>query len=205
MTWELVVRKSASELTVLAFESKIRRPDPPPRAHRGKAANEWRAIVNRLSTDHFPRESHGIWAYCRHIVAARRVAQILRHWKRIPNSIWLSISGAEGAGCGRPGDIVASWANENLPDIDDPAQARAQTFDGKKPVGIACDPQRAVEPLMLRKYFRIRWHSGHGRICWWFNPVANDAVDGAHSAALACHMVIASKRTTMRGAIHGRG
>jgi len=33
---------------------------------------------------------------------------------------------------------------------------------------------------------------------------ANDAVDGAHSAASECHRVVALKRTTMRGAVHGR-
>src|SRR5262249_18658679 len=33
----------------------------------------------------------------------------------------------------------------------------------------------------------------------------NDAVDGAHSAASRCHRVVASKRTTLRGAVHGRG
>src|SRR5262245_55706277 len=34
---------------------------------------------------------------------------------------------------------------------------------------------------------------------------ANDAVDGAHSAAPECHRVVALKRTTLRGAVHGRG
>ena len=32
-----------------------------------------------------------------------------------------------------------------------------------------------------------------------------DAVDGAHSAASRCHKVVASNRTTLRGAVHGRG
>jgi hypothetical protein len=32
----------------------------------------------------------------------------------------------------------------------------------------------------------------------------NDAVDGAHSAASRCHKVVASKRTTLRGAVHGQ-
>jgi len=35
--------------------------------------------------------------------------------------------------------------------------------------------------------------------------VVNDAVDGAHSEASRCHRVVASKRTTLRGAVHGRG
>ena len=34
---------------------------------------------------------------------------------------------------------------------------------------------------------------------------ANDAVDGAHSTASMCQRVVALKRTTMRGAVHGRG
>jgi len=33
---------------------------------------------------------------------------------------------------------------------------------------------------------------------------ADDAVDGAHSAASMCQRVVALKRTTMRGAVHGR-
>ena len=35
--------------------------------------------------------------------------------------------------------------------------------------------------------------------------VENDAVDGAHSTASMCQRVVALKRTTMRGAVHGRG
>jgi hypothetical protein len=35
--------------------------------------------------------------------------------------------------------------------------------------------------------------------------VANDAVDGAHSAASKCHRVVAFEQTTLRGAVHGRG
>src|ERR1700761_5578813 len=33
---------------------------------------------------------------------------------------------------------------------------------------------------------------------------AFDAVDGAHSAASECHRVVALKRATLRGAVHGR-
>ena len=48
-------------------------------------------------------------------------------------------------------------------------------------------------------------HSRHwsrwGREAW----VSNDAVDGAHSTASMCQRVVASKRTTLRGAVHGRG
>ena len=39
---------------------------------------EWWAVVNRLPADWFPRETHGLLAqYCRHVVAARRVAQLV--------------------------------------------------------------------------------------------------------------------------------
>jgi hypothetical protein len=36
------------------------------------------------------------------------------------------------------------------------------------------------------------------------NIDANDVVDGAHSAASKCHRMVASKQTTLRGAVHGR-
>jgi len=39
---------------------------------------EWQAVVNRLPADWFPRETHSLLAqYCRHVVAARRVAQLI--------------------------------------------------------------------------------------------------------------------------------
>jgi hypothetical protein len=38
----------------------------------------------------------------------------------------------------------------------------------------------------------------------WPIREANDAVDGAHSTASMCQRVVALKRTTMRGAVHGR-
>jgi hypothetical protein len=41
-------------------------------------AAEWVAVVNRLPADWFQRETHGLLvAYCRHVVAARRVAQLI--------------------------------------------------------------------------------------------------------------------------------
>jgi hypothetical protein len=41
-------------------------------------AEEWWAVVNRLPADWFPRETHGVLAqYCRHVVTARRVAQLV--------------------------------------------------------------------------------------------------------------------------------
>jgi hypothetical protein len=41
-------------------------------------AEEWRAVVNRMPADWFPRETHGLLAqYCRHVVSARRVAEMI--------------------------------------------------------------------------------------------------------------------------------
>ena len=40
--------------------------------------DEWRAVVNRMPADWFPRETHGMLSqYCRHIVSARRIAQLI--------------------------------------------------------------------------------------------------------------------------------
>ena len=41
-------------------------------------AQEWWAIVERLPASWFPRETHALLAqYCRHVVAARRIAQLI--------------------------------------------------------------------------------------------------------------------------------
>ena len=56
----------------------IQRPDAPYDL-TDEQSEEWWAIVNRLPADWFQRETHGILAqYCRHVVAARRVAQLVR-------------------------------------------------------------------------------------------------------------------------------
>ena len=53
------------------------RPEPPEELTEEQAA-EWRAVVDRLPADWFPRETHGLLAqYCRHVVSARRVARLL--------------------------------------------------------------------------------------------------------------------------------
>jgi hypothetical protein len=44
-----------------------------------------------------------------------------------------------------------------------------------------------------------------GRAAEFAAPSANDAVDGAPSAASMCQRVASLKRTTMRGAVHERG
>jgi len=56
-------------------------------AHRAKPpsdltedqAAEWRAVVDRMPADWFPRETHGVLGqYCRHIVEARRISRLIR-------------------------------------------------------------------------------------------------------------------------------
>src|SRR5690606_36227062 len=75
-------RKSAASLEIAAIGPSgiqtIRRPDPPEEL-TAEQAEEWRAVVNRLPADWFPRETHGMLAqYCRHVVAARRVSQMIQ-------------------------------------------------------------------------------------------------------------------------------
>ena len=70
-------RKSAAELTTItpAGVSTIRR-SAPPADLSDEQAEEWRAVVNRLQADWFPRETHAVLAqFCRHVVTARRIAQ----------------------------------------------------------------------------------------------------------------------------------
>ncbi len=55
----------------------VARPDAPYDL-TDEQSEEWWAVVNRLPADWFPRETHGLLAqYCRHVVAARRVAQLV--------------------------------------------------------------------------------------------------------------------------------
>lgn len=56
----------------------IQRPDAPYDLN-DEQSEEWWAVVNRMPAEWFPRETHGLLTqYCRHVVAARRVAQLLR-------------------------------------------------------------------------------------------------------------------------------
>lgn len=71
-------RLSAESLTVITPSGveTVRRPSAPAEL-TDEQAEEWRAVVNRLPADWFPRETHAMLAQlCRHIVAARRVAQL---------------------------------------------------------------------------------------------------------------------------------
>jgi hypothetical protein len=73
-------RKSASSLTVIQAGpvETIQRPDSPYDLD-DEQSDEWRKVVNRLPADWFPPETHAMLAqYCRHVVSARRIAQLIR-------------------------------------------------------------------------------------------------------------------------------
>lgn len=69
-------RKSAASMAIVA--DLPQRPEPPGDLTADEAG-EWREIVRALPADWFTRETHGLLsAYCRHIVSARRVAEMIR-------------------------------------------------------------------------------------------------------------------------------
>ena len=56
---------------------RVERPKPPAELDPEQSA-EWRAVVDRMPADWFGRETFAMLAqYCRHTVAARRVAQLI--------------------------------------------------------------------------------------------------------------------------------
>lgn len=58
--------------------SSLARPAPPPELTE-EQSEEWQAIVDRLPPTWFPRETWGLLVqYCRHLVAARRIAQLIQ-------------------------------------------------------------------------------------------------------------------------------
>ena len=72
-------RKSAASLEIASVSpvETVARPDAPYDL-TDEQTEEWWAVVNRMPADWFPRETHGMLAqYCRHVVAARRVAQLI--------------------------------------------------------------------------------------------------------------------------------
>ena len=72
-------RKSASALAVVATGpiERIARAKAPAELTTEQAA-EWRAVVDRMPADWFPRETHSTLAqFCRHVVAARHIAQLV--------------------------------------------------------------------------------------------------------------------------------
>lgn len=90
-----MARKSATvislESTGLTAEFKPERPDPPTGLTR-EQREEWRAVVERMPEDWFPRESHQLLAqYCRHACDARRISDIITAHTTEPDvtSAWL--------------------------------------------------------------------------------------------------------------------
>lgn len=72
-------RTSAAALAVATVGKieTVQRPDAPYDL-TDEQSDEWWAIVNRMPADWFPRETHGMLSqYCRHVVSARRVAQLI--------------------------------------------------------------------------------------------------------------------------------
>lgn len=79
-------RKSAAALALVApvGVEEERRAQPLPELS-DEQRMEWLALVNRMPADWFPRESHAVLAqYCRHVVAARRVAQLIEATEQAP-------------------------------------------------------------------------------------------------------------------------
>lgn len=71
------VSAASQEVAKVGKIEAIERPDAPYDL-TDEQAGEWWAVVNRLPADWFPRETHGVLAqYCRHVVTARRVAQLV--------------------------------------------------------------------------------------------------------------------------------
>ena len=72
-------RRSAAALSIVppGAVGITERPCPPGDLSAEQKV-EWIAIVNRMPAEWFPVETHGMLAqYCRHVVAARRVAQLV--------------------------------------------------------------------------------------------------------------------------------
>jgi len=72
-------RASSASLAIVQGKAAeiVRRPVPPDELTE-EQSDEWVSVVDRLPADWFPRETHGLLAqYCRHVVAARRVAQLI--------------------------------------------------------------------------------------------------------------------------------
>jgi hypothetical protein len=73
-------RKSLAAVSVRAvtLSDVVPRPDAPGDLTNEQAA-EWRAVVDRMPADWFQRETHALLAqYCRHVVAARRISELIR-------------------------------------------------------------------------------------------------------------------------------
>lgn len=70
-------RKSGAELAVASPTSILQRPSAPLELTPEETI-EWEAIVDAMPGDWFTRETHGLLKqYCRHVVMACRVAQLI--------------------------------------------------------------------------------------------------------------------------------
>lgn len=72
-------KKSSASLSVVkaADITAVKRPNPTP-GLTDEQATEWTCVVDRMPADWFPRETHGMLEhYCRHVVSARRVAEMI--------------------------------------------------------------------------------------------------------------------------------
>lgn len=68
---------ASREVAQVGKVETVQRPDAPYDL-TDEQTEEWWAVVNRLPADWFPRETHGVLSqYCRHVVTARRVAQLV--------------------------------------------------------------------------------------------------------------------------------
>ena len=57
----------------------INRPEPV-RGLTDDQAHEWRAVVDRLPAEWFPRETHALLAqFCRHVVSGRHIAGLIEN------------------------------------------------------------------------------------------------------------------------------
>ena len=76
-------RKSAADLATVANVVEVVPRPVAPGELTDEQASEWEAVVSRMPADWFPRETHGVLSqYCRHVVAARRVAQMIEKAER---------------------------------------------------------------------------------------------------------------------------
>lgn len=70
-------RMSAAALAIVSPVEVVPRAKAPAELGDEQAA-EWRAVVERMPADWFGRETHALLVqYCRHVVAARRIAQLI--------------------------------------------------------------------------------------------------------------------------------
>ena len=75
-------RVSSAALATVGKLETVARPDAPYDL-TDEQVDEWRAVVSRMPADWFPRETHAILAqYCRHVVRARRVSQLLTEMEK---------------------------------------------------------------------------------------------------------------------------